>query len=190
MSTGGRSALKDLVSACLEGDQSAWRDLVALVKPVVVSVCRNMGVSREGTVDVFGQVCFLLLTKLDRLRSPDKLLSYVATTTRREVLAIVRRDKLFDAAREEQRVQVTAGASVEADQRLEQRERSEILVRAVLKLPDRESKLMWHLFLDENEPSYEEIAGKLKMPVASIGPTRARALTKLARILKRMGYEI
>jgi len=34
------------------------------------------------------------------------------------------------------------------------------------------------------EPSYAEVASRLKMPVGSIGPTRARCLTKLKAFLE------
>jgi DNA-directed RNA polymerase specialized sigma24 family protein len=43
------------------------------------------------------------------------------------------------------------------------------------------------LYFDPKNPSYEEIARALQMPVPSIGPTRARCLEKLRILLKRKG---
>jgi DNA-directed RNA polymerase specialized sigma24 family protein len=40
------------------------------------------------------------------------------------------------------------------------------------------------LYFDIEEPSYVDIAQKMSMPVASIGPTRARCLEKLKRLLE------
>jgi len=148
-----------------------------------------MGLSRDDSVDIFGQVCFQLLTNLKKLRSSEKILSYVATTARREVLATVRRGKLLDSAREADLINVTAQPGADPDEILQQSERTELLIKAIMRLPERESRLIWHLFLDREEPSYEAIAAKLKMPVASIGPTRARALEKLSKILVRQGYQ-
>jgi DNA-directed RNA polymerase specialized sigma24 family protein len=39
------------------------------------------------------------------------------------------------------------------------------------------------LFYHDNELSYVDIAGRMKMPVPSIGPTRARCLEKLRKLL-------
>jgi DNA-directed RNA polymerase specialized sigma24 family protein len=39
------------------------------------------------------------------------------------------------------------------------------------------------LYFDIDEPSYNDIARELSMPVASVGPTRARCLEKLKRLL-------
>ena len=40
---------------------------------------------------------------------------------------------------------------------------------------------------DEDRPPYEQIALRLDMPVGSIGPTRARCLSKLRTLLARAG---
>ena len=43
---------------------------------------------------------------------------------------------------------------------------------------------MLMLFSDDDpKPSYDEIAERLGIPVGSIGPTRARCLEKLRRLL-------
>ena len=187
MANNQETSLTELVTQCLEGDADAWSRLVEAITPVIMSVCRSMGLAREDSLDIFGQTCYLLLTNLERLKSPDKLMAYVATTTRREVLANVRRGRLFDAARESGVIEVTGNAAANPEQLAEQSEKSAILIRAIWKLPEREARLMYHLFLDPEEPSYEDISTRLKIPVASIGPTRSRCLMKLGRMLKRMG---
>lgn len=187
MASNKETSLSELVGRCLEGDAEAWSRLVEAITPVILSVCRSMGLAREDSLDVFGQTCYLLLTNLERLKSPDKIMAYVATTTRREVLANVRRGRLFEAARESGVIEVTGQAAANPEQEAVQSEKSAILVKAIWKLPDRDARLMYHLFLDPEEPSYEEISSRLKIPVASIGPTRARCLQKLGRILRRMG---
>ena len=48
-------------------------------------------------------------------------------------------------------------------------------------------ELLRLLFYDPNEPSYEEVGRRLKMPLGSIGPTRARCLQKLRQILEPAG---
>jgi len=55
---------------------------------------------------------------------------------------------------------------------------------AVLSLDDRCKTLLEMLFYLAEPPSYADIANKLGLPEGSIGPTRARCLTKLLRMLK------
>ena len=55
--------------------------------------------------------------------------------------------------------------------------------RALQQLPERCEKLLRLLYFDIDEPSYSDIARELSMPVASVGPTRARCLEKLKRLL-------
>jgi DNA-directed RNA polymerase specialized sigma24 family protein len=43
------------------------------------------------------------------------------------------------------------------------------------------------LYFDTRNPSYEVIAHTMQMPVASVGPTRARCLEKLRTVLRRQG---
>jgi len=65
---------------------------------------------------------------------------------------------------------------------------SQTLVRAALALLDGPcQQLLTQLFYAEPRPSYTEIASMLALPEGSIGPTRARCLEKLMRILEKMG---
>lgn len=185
MSSSRRDIIRKLVADCLEGNQTAWSELVEMIMPIVLSVCRSMGLSREDSVDVFGQTCFLLLENLHKLRSPEKVVSYASTTARREVLAMARRRKLFESAREAEKLDLGPSDQLTPETIFRQTEQAEVIIKALLRLPDKEAQLIWHLFLNEKEPSYEDISKALDMPVASIGPTRARALEKLNRILKK-----
>jgi RNA polymerase sigma factor (sigma-70 family) len=56
---------------------------------------------------------------------------------------------------------------------------------ALSSLDDRCRKLLQMLFYLAEPPSYGEIATTLGIPEGSIGPTRARCLAKLLRLLKK-----
>ena len=60
---------------------------------------------------------------------------------------------------------------------------------AVENLPERCRNLLELLYFSTKNPSYEEISATMKMPVASIGPTRARCLEKLRTVLRRRGIK-
>ena len=56
---------------------------------------------------------------------------------------------------------------------------------AVARLDERCQRLIRLLYFDSKEPSYAEIAADLGMLVGSIGPTRARCLDKLKKLVSR-----
>lgn len=178
-----------LITACLEGNDSAWEELIERVSPAILSVCRVMRLSQEESLDIFGQVCYLLLHNLQNLQSPDKIISYVATTTRREILRVLKRKQLFEKIDREITESISVTKFKSPDAQLHETAKFEQLTKAIMELSEKEFKLIWYLFLDENEPSYEEISKKMGIPVASIGPTRIRSLKKLKSILKRKGFD-
>ncbi|HKK21834.1 MAG TPA: sigma-70 family RNA polymerase sigma factor [candidate division Zixibacteria bacterium] len=191
MSTdGSKYELTELVESCRKGDPAAWKELIRRISPVVFSVCRSMKLTREESFDIFGQVSYLLLTHLDSLRSPEKVLSYVGTTTRREVYALTRRAGMHEHIEDQQDTDLRLATHVSPDKQYEEVQESELIAKAMVQLPKRDFELLKTLFFDEEVSSYEETSKKLKMPVASIGPTRARSLQRLKRILKRLGYKL
>ncbi len=189
MSSQETRRLTKLVQACLLGEEDAWNQVVDLITPVVYAICRSMGLTREESLDIFGQVCYLLLKNLKNLKTPDRLVAYVATTTRREILGVARRSRLYDDIKESGLVDQKNKTDECPEASFIQAQNMEILIKALGRLPETESRLIWHLFLDENEPTYEEISKELNRPVSSIGPTRARALERLQNILKKTGYK-
>jgi DNA-directed RNA polymerase specialized sigma24 family protein len=66
-------------------------------------------------------------------------------------------------------------------------ERQDLVRKGLTKLGGKCEKLLRAIFLDCGDPSYETIAERLGMKVGSIGPTRARCLNKLERILEEIG---
>ncbi len=187
---GTRNELSELVERCQSNDPAAWKELIRRISPVVFSVCRSMKLTREESFDIFGQVSYLLLTHLDSLRSPDKILSYVGTTTRREVYALTRRAGLHENIEDRQETDLRLVTDSDPEREFSDLQENEMLARAMVQLPRRDFELIKALFLDEEITSYEEVSKKLKMPVSSIGPTRARSLQRLKKILKRLGYKL
>jgi DNA-directed RNA polymerase specialized sigma24 family protein len=55
----------------------------------------------------------------------------------------------------------------------------------VAELPERCENLIRLLYFDTTEPTYADVSQRLGIPVASIGPTRARCLEKLRKIFER-----
>ena len=180
----------DLISGALNGDESAWGEIINLVTPVIFGICGTYQFSREETYDIFGQVCYLLLTRLKGLKNPKALIQYVATTTRHEVITAAKRRKKQADLLVMGKIQISGDTPVGADKAFEDNQFRESLMTAIGSLPEREAHLLTMLFLDPEEPSYEEIARRLQIPVSSIGPTRARGIKRLQKVIKKMGIKL
>jgi RNA polymerase sigma factor (sigma-70 family) len=62
-------------------------------------------------------------------------------------------------------------------------EQQQLIREAIAQLPERCRRLITMLFYEKDDLSYADIARLMKMPVASVGPTRARCLQKLKKLL-------
>ncbi len=75
-----------------------------------------------------------------------------------------------------------------ADESIERTEQRFQVERGLEQLDDRCRRLLTMLFFSDPAPSYDDIAEQLGMSAGSVGPTRARCLAKLKRILRGMGF--
>src|SRR5262245_2632140 len=168
------SSHRQLIESCLRGEQSAWTQLVAKYERLIYSVAHKLCPEPEDCADVFQRVCLALYQNLDRLRSDQIIPAWLATVTRRQAYKVIRAKKLYTQIAENELV-------VQSNVDLIQEE-FEIQL-AIDRLDQRCQRLIRLLYFDSKEPSYAEIGTELGMPVASIGPTRARCLEKLRKLL-------
>jgi RNA polymerase sigma factor (sigma-70 family) len=177
-----------LVALCLGGDGAAWEALVGRYQRLVYSIPLKYGMGADASADVFQAVWTSLFEHLGGLADRGKLASWLITTTRRECWSVsnrLRREAPIGEGGEDEDQRLNA---VEDDRplaedeqiRLEEQQRVRAAVAA---LPERSRELIELLYFTEDRPSYEEISRRLGIPVASIGPTRARCLKKLQKLL-------
>jgi len=178
-----------LVAACLEGDHAAWEALIRRYQRLIYSIPIKARISQEDAADIFQSVCLKLYEKLNTIRDGERVSSWLITTTSREcwrISARNRREAIPSGSDDENGsnlIEIPATGLL-ADEEREVLERQHQLRHAVEALPDRCRELISMLFYHENELSYVDIAGRMKMPVPSIGPTRARCLEKLRKLLE------
>jgi RNA polymerase sigma factor (sigma-70 family) len=166
---------RELIASCLEGEQRAWTELIARYQRLIYSVARNLCPQPEDSADVFQRVCLELYQSLAKIRNDQTLPAWLITVTKRTCYGLLRTRK--------QTIPIDEYEAV-SDQKIRAVEEEFAVERAVAELPDRCRTLIELLYFDVEEPSYEAISRRLGMPVASIGPTRARCLDKLKKILK------
>jgi RNA polymerase sigma factor (sigma-70 family) len=167
----------ELVVRCIQGDQSAWEQLVTqyerLVYSIALAICRD----DEVAADILQQVCLELYQRLDEVRNVDSLAAWVATVTRRKTYSYLRSKRPTEPFEEDEE------SNAVSPDFLANIERQHTLERALATLPPKSRRLIELLYFSAEEKSYEQIAAELGMPVASIGPTRVRCLEKLRKFL-------
>jgi len=175
-----------LVHACLDGDGGAWRALVARYQRFVYAIALRCGLDESSAADVFQAVFERLHENLPQLRQPDRLQAWIGTTARREALRLRQRGRREIAVDPDQ---PDPFADIPSDDPLPDVALAELrtldrLRGALERLDDRCRTLLTAIFLEaDEEPAYREIADRLGMPIGSLGPTRARCLEKLRKLM-------
>lgn len=171
-----------LVDAARHGDQTAWDALVASHGNRVWAVARAHRLSTADAEDVF-QVTFLrLVTHIDTIRDAGRVGAWLATTARHECLRVLRQSGRTVPSGDDQVLDGADPLLPPIEARLLDSERQAALHAALGRLPERCQRLL-RVMLADPEPSYDEIAKALEMPIGSIGPTRGRCLILLRRVL-------
>ncbi len=164
----------ELVDRCLKGDESAWTQLIARYQRLIYSVARALCPDPDDTADVFQSTCLDLYKGLPELRDVKALPAWLITVTRRRAISVLKAriptgDDDGDRAGTLDIIPII--------------EREHAIELALDQLPERCRELIDLLYFNVHQPSYVEISRKLGIPVASIGPTRARCLDKLRKLL-------
>ncbi len=167
----------ELLTLASQGDERAWATLVERFERVVWSVTHGFHLDDATRADVFQLTWLRLMDNLERIREPDRLAGWLATTARRECVAIHRAQKRRPTG--ELLVEPVSDRP-DVDARLLKNEQLEAMAEAFLELDER-CRVLLRLVVCDPPIGYEEIAGMLEMPVGAIGPTRARCLEKLRR---------
>jgi len=170
------ASLDELVHAAAAGDQAAWDTIVDRFQGLVWATARAHRLAPADAADVAQTTWLRLVEHLDRIREPQRLGAWLATTARHECLRHIR---LHGRELPSDDTDVFEGPSDEAPElRLFTVERDVALWRAFASLGERCQALL-RLLVSQDEPSYEEIGAALDMPIGAIGPTRMRCLEKL-----------
>jgi RNA polymerase sigma factor (sigma-70 family) len=170
--------LERLVATAATGDQPAWQALVERFGPALIRMARSHGLSTHEAEDAVQETWMRLLRHIDTLREPRALSGWLKTTVRNESLRVRERVQRERPTAEELCADVADTTTFEAQAGLDAAECGAAVARALDALPARHRKLMRALFT-ESEPSYEEVASQLGMPLGSIGPIRRRCLARL-----------
>lgn len=175
-----------LVSRCLEGDPAAWEDLVRRYQRLVYAIARNAGLEEHTCADVFQTVFMRLIQHLPGIAEPARLQAWIVTTTKREAWLqrrhAARLLSMTQGEADDDNTYAIADTAPQPDETVAHWQQLAQVQLALERLDLRCRQLLQALFADEGN-EYGELARRLGMAVGSIGPTRARCLTKLRRLI-------
>jgi RNA polymerase sigma factor (sigma-70 family) len=176
-----RERLASLLEGARHQQDGALDDIVADLSPLLWQVARAQGIDRAASEDVVQTTWLSLLRSLDDIRTPDALIGWLVTVTRREAW------RVRDASRRQQPVDEAMFVSLRdtdsaPDEQFVDHEGRRALWAAVNKLSPRCQELL-RIVAFVHRPNYDAVAEALGLPRGSIGPTRGRCLQKLRDLL-------
>lgn len=180
-----------LIDACKSGEQLAWEALVSRYERLVYTVPARYGLTPSEVEDVFQTVWMSLIKNLNKIRDPERISAWLVTTARRECWER-RRGADFERTFNtdlDTLLEDDHGDELSPEQVVVRYREHLVLRQAFDRLGVRCRRLLWLLYYEASIPSYNDIAERLKMPIGSIGPMRARCLKKLGDLLNDLTGE-
>lgn len=194
MPTQNQASDEVLVLACRQGEAEAWSVLINRYQRLIYTIPRRAGLDEDQAAEVFQRTFARLLENLDRIRKPERIHAWLVTTARRETLRLVRQRSVevllsyTDNLDNRFHTESIPDDNLLPNETLERLEEQH-LIRATLAVMDERSReLLTLLYYHPHPLSYAEIAAVLDIPEGSVGPTRARCLEKLRRLLEQAGF--
>jgi len=166
---------RPLLARLAEGDESTWQATVRRFEGLLRASARAVLRSDADVDEAVQRTWVLLLSHAARINDAECLPGWLATTARREALAIVRGQQRTVPS--ESVVDHVSPDDRDLATRMLEDELSRALNSAVDTLPDTQRRLVRALL---REPaSYDALSRELGIPRGSLGPLRGRAVRSL-----------
>lgn len=174
----------ELLSRAADGDQEAWDALVDRYCRLVWSVLGSFMLGAATREDVYQTVWLRLVEHLDRIKEPERLAGWLATTTRHEALRVQRQQRRTLPT---EHLPLTADPTAATpEEQVADAETREIALRGFGQLSESCQQLLRLLTVDP-PLDYATVARLIDRPIGSLGPTRARCLDKLRTLMTEVG---
>jgi RNA polymerase sigma factor (sigma-70 family) len=182
-----RAAISDeevanMVRRAASGDRAAWEMIVDRYVALLWAVALRHGIGEADAADVVQTTWVRLLEHIDDIRDPARISAWLATTAQREALRVVALRRRVTPSDDIEAFDGHDRLATPVDEGLLNRELSAEAQAALQTLPPAWRELL-ELLVSDPPPPYEEISGRLGMPVGSIGPTRGRSLVRVRAAL-------
>ncbi len=177
-STGATDSVAELLLGVRARDPAAWEEIMRRYGKIVSATVRSFRLQESDALDAVQMTWLRLAENAHRVKFPEKLGGWLATTARRECLHILRQasltPQLIDVAPE-----TLADPSAGPEQSVIDADIARTLRKLVAELPPRRRAVLRALFTANHPLTYAEVGRTTGIPPGAIGPTRARALQQL-----------
>ena len=180
------ASVATLVEEAAQGDQHAWRELVARFGGMIASVGRRYGLSSADIGELQQTTWLRLVENLHRIEQPERVGGWLATTASRQSLQLLKRASRYSLGADQMLANLPDDDRTPEIDAIPDGEERKALQRALVQLKPRCRELLG-LLLSDDAVGYKELSGLLNMPIGSIGPTRARCLEHLRRLVAEEG---
>ena len=151
---------------------------------MVWGIARSYRLSEQDAEDASQTTWLQLATHLRSLQEPAAVGGWLATTARRESLRLARhRGREVPTEPPDPAAGYSDRSAEHGEEVVLREERLRQVRLAFAQLPEPCQRLL-ALLMKDPAPSYEEIGALLDMPRGSIGPTRARCLSRLRKVIE------
>lgn len=180
---------KELVEACRRGDESAWETIVYKYQNLLYSIPLRAGLRKDLASDVLQDVFTTLFEKIETLEKPEFIRAWLVTTTQHKTIHLIQREtrgkpKSIDELETSVGFEFSDSKPL-PDENLIRLEREKQIESAMAEIDVRCRRLLTLLYFEQTQVPYAEIAQMLDIPLGSIGPTRARCLEKMVKLLPK-----
>jgi RNA polymerase sigma factor (sigma-70 family) len=180
------ASVAGLVEKAREGDGGAWAELVARFGGMIAATGRRYRLPPADVAELQQTTWLRLVENLHRIEQPERVGGWLATTARRESLQLLRRAAKYRSGADQMLANMPDRHLPEPDARPIAEERETVLRAAWDQLKPRCQELL-ALLITDDPLGYKDLSKLLEMPVGSIGPTRARCLEHLRRLVEEEG---
>lgn len=166
----------ELVSQCIQGDSSAFEEIVTRYKKLVYSVVYKMITDKEEVHDVSQEVFIRLYKSLDKYNPEYKMSTWIVKITTNLCLDTLRKKKQDTVTLDDA---IGVSSSVDTpEESLIKSQRSQLIKKAINELPEKYKVLI--ILFHNNGMSYEEMTKILDEPMSIIKNRlyRARLMLK------------
>lgn len=171
-----------LVSRAGQGDSRAWEELVARFGGMIAATGRRYRLSPADVAELQQTTWLRLVENIHRIEQPERVGGWLATTARRESLQLLRRASKYNGGADQMLANMPDKHLPEPDAVPIAQERDAVLKAAWSHLKPRCQELL-SLLVADDPMGYKDLSQLLQMPVGSIGPTRARCLEHLRKLI-------
>jgi RNA polymerase sigma factor (sigma-70 family) len=180
------ASIPDLVEEAKGANPEAWTELVSRFGMMIAATGRRYRLTPADVAELQQTTWLRLVENIHRVEQPERLGGWLATTARRESLHLLRRSSRYCSGADQMLANMPDTHLPEPDARPIAGEREIVLRSAWEKLQPRCQEILSRLVADE-PVGYKDLSSLLQMPVGSIGPTRARCLQHLRRLVEEEG---